>query len=305
LQQRIAELEQQVAEQQCTIDALRDKSSASNLESLDAQQSLLRLLDCSSDFIGLADMEGHAFYVNQAGLNMVGLASLEDARRTLVSNYFDPADLPFVQETILPEVMRTGRWEGEFRFRHMVTGAKIPVHYNLFLTKNAKGESIGLATITRDLRSMKRMEEERQRLQDEIIQMQAKALNELSVPLIPISDRVVVMPLIGAVDEARTRQVLETLLAGVTQRQAAIAILDVTGVSVVDGAVVNALVQAARAVKLLGAQVVLTGIRPEVARTLVELNVELEGLVVRGTLQSGIKFAMGEVDPTFRTRGLK
>ncbi|MDI3287850.1 STAS domain-containing protein [Polyangium sp. 15x6] len=292
LRLRIAELERQVAEQQRTIDALR-RACAWNIDSTDVQESLFRLVDSSSDFIGIADLEGHAYYVNEAGRNMVGLGSIEEAQRTLVSNYFDPADLPYVHETILPEVMRSGRWEGEFTFRHMTTGAKIPVHYSLFLARNTKDEAIGLATITRDLRSMKRVEEERQRLQEEIIRMQALALAEMSTPLIPISDRAVVMPLIGTVDEARAKQVLETLLNGVTERRAGIVILDVTGVSVADRAVANALVEAARAVKLLGAQVVLTGIRPDVARALVDLGLGLEGLVVRGTLQSGIAFAMG------------
>lgn len=291
LRQRIAELERQVAEQQRTIEALRE-TNALSLDNHDAQQSLLRLIDCSSDFIGIADMEGHALYVNAAGREMVGLGSMEETKRTLVQSYFDPADLPYVEDTILPIVIRTGQWSGEYRFRHMVTGATIPVHYSLFLAKNARGEAIGLATITRDLRSMKLAEEERQRLQEEIIRIQASALAELSTPLIPISDRVVVMPLIGQLDETRAKQVLETLLDGISKRRAAIAILDVTGVSTVDSAVANGLVQAARAVRLLGAQVVLTGIRPEVAGTLVGLGLGLEGLVVRSTLQSGIAFAM-------------
>lgn len=272
-----------------------DAPGGGRAASLIPWQSLLRLVDSSTDFIGIADLEGHALYLNEAGRNMVGLESLEAARRTLVSGYFDPVDLPYVQETILPEVMRTGRWEGEYRFRHMVTGAMIPVHYSLFLTRNEKNEAIGLATITRDLRSIKRVEAERQRLQDEIIRMQASALAELSTPLIPISDRVVVMPLIGTVDEARAKQVLTTLLEGVMERKSTIAILDVTGVSVVNAAVANALGHAAQAVGLLGAQVVLTGIRPEVARTLIELGMQFERLTVRSTLQSGIAFAMGRV----------
>ena len=292
MRQRIAELERQVAEQQRTIDGLRE-ANAWSLVGQDVQQSLLRLIDCSADFIGFADMEGHALYVNAAGREMVGLSSMEEAKRTLVQSYFDPADLAYVESTILPEVMRTGQWSGEFQFRHMVTGATVPVHYSLFLARNGKNEPIGLATITRDLRSMKRVEEERQRLQDEVIRIQAATLAELSTPLIPISERVVVMPLIGQLDETRAKQVLETLLDGISQRRAAIAILDVTGVSRVDSAVANGLVQAARAVRLLGAQVVLTGIRPEVAGTLVGLGLELEGLVVRGTLQSGIAYAMG------------
>ncbi|MGK4006212.1 STAS domain-containing protein [Sorangium sp. So ce1036] len=97
---------------------------------------------------------------------------------------------------------------------------------------------------------------------------------------------------IAAPTSSGSKRVLETLLDGITQRRAQFAILDVTGVTVVDTAVGNALVQAAQAVSLLGAQAVLTGIRPDVARTLVGLGVAFERLVVRGTLQSGIAFAM-------------
>jgi rsbT co-antagonist protein RsbR len=77
------------------------------------------------------------------------------------------------------------------------------------------------------------------------------------------------------------------------ETHAQVAILDITGVPVVDTQVANALLRAAQAVKLLGAQVVLTGIRPEVAQTLVGLGVDLGDIVTRGTLQSGIAFALG------------
>jgi rsbT co-antagonist protein RsbR len=103
---------------------------------------------------------------------------------------------------------------------------------------------------------------------------------------------VVVMPLIGALDSARAQQVIETLLEGVAARRARVAILDITGVAVVDSQVANGLLRAAQAVRLLGASVVLTGIKPEVAQTLVNLGADLRGIVTRGSLQSGIAFAL-------------
>lgn len=130
------------------------------------------------------------------------------------------------------------------------------------------------------------------REQDEVIQLQTAMLAELSTPLIPINDDVLVMPLIGTVDSQRAQQVLETLLSGIAQSGVRIAILDITGVVVVDTQVANALVQAAQAVQLLGAQVVLTGIRPEIAQTLVGLGVELRGIVTQNNLQMGIAYAM-------------
>jgi rsbT co-antagonist protein RsbR len=116
-------------------------------------------------------------------------------------------------------------------------------------------------------------------------------LDELSTPLIPLTDDVVIMPLIGTIDTQRAQQIIETLLRGVAHHRAGNAIVDITGVSVVDTGVANALIHAAQAVRLLGANIILTGIRPDVAQTLVGLGVELHGIVSCGTLQSGIAYA--------------
>lgn len=128
---------------------------------------------------------------------------------------------------------------------------------------------------------------------EHVIAEQSKRLIDLSTPLIPISDEVVVMPLIGAVDAERAEQVLSTLLHGITRTRASVAILDITGMSLVDARVAAVLVNAAKAVQLLGARVVLTGVRPEVATILVGLELAWENVVMRGTLQSGIAYATG------------
>jgi rsbT co-antagonist protein RsbR len=133
-------------------------------------------------------------------------------------------------------------------------------------------------------------------IQDEVIRAQAAALAELSTPLIPISDDVVVMPLIGAMDATRAEQMLGTLLSGVANRGARVAIVDITGVPVVDTHVANTILRAAQAVRMLGAQVMLTGIRPEVARTLIGLDIDLGTIKTHSSLQAGIAAA-------FRRRG--
>jgi PAS domain S-box-containing protein len=133
--------------------------------------------------------------------------------------------------------------------------------------------------------------EERQR-QLEIIEQQAATLAELSTPLLTISETTVVMPVVGAVDSGRAHNMTETLLTGIAGTQARVAILDITGVPIVDTQVANAFIQAAQAVQLLGATVVLTGIRPEVAQTLVGMGVDLRGIVTRGTLRDGIAYAL-------------
>ncbi|HEY0138604.1 MAG TPA: STAS domain-containing protein, partial [Nannocystis sp.] len=155
-----------------------------------------------------------------------------------------------------------------------VTGDRVCVNFEN-ITERKKAEEVRLRSIR----------------QDEIIRAQAAALAELSTPLIPVSDEVVVMPLIGTLDARRAAQVLDTLLSGIASRRATTAILDITGVSGVDTETANALIRAARAVSLLGARVMLTGIRPEIARMFVELNVDLTTIDTYGSLQTGIAAA--------------
>jgi rsbT co-antagonist protein RsbR len=165
-------------------------------------------------------------------------------------------------------------------------------HHECRLGTGGDGEVV---SFVRDVTARRRADGERQRIQEILIHTQAAALVELSTPIIPIHDRVFVVPLIGTIDAERANSIISTLLEGVTQQNALVAILDITGVSVVDSQVADALPRAAQATKLVGARLVLTGMRPEVARTLVELGADLTGVITRGTLQRGIAYAMGEL----------
>lgn len=145
----------------------------------------------------------------------------------------------------------------------------------------------------RDLAALRVAEEEREALQREVIEAQQAALRELSTPLIPVAAGVLVMPLVGAIDSRRAQQIIEGLLAGIAEQKARAAIIDITGVKVVDSQVAGALLQAAQAARLLGTEMILTGISPEVAQTLVQIGADLSGLATRGSLQSGIAYALG------------
>ncbi len=162
-----------------------------------------------------------------------------------------------------------------------------------FPIRNEHGKVYRIVGIAADITEHKQSLAEQQRLQETIIQLQAATLAELSTPLIPITDKVVVLPLIGAVDTQRAQQILTTLLEGVAERRAQMVIIDITGVPTVDTQVANTLIHAAQAVRLLGASILLTGIRPEVAHTLVNLGVDLRGIQTAGTLQSGIAKTLG------------
>ncbi len=162
----------------------------------------------------------------------------------------------------------------------------------------------------RDITEQRQAERERQTiaLQEQIIEAQQAILHELSTPLLPIADGVVAMPLIGAIDTSRAQRIMETLLTGIADYQATIAIIDITGVKVVDTQVASALLRTAQAAGMLGAQVVLTGIRPEIAQTIVYLGADLRGIVTKATLQEGIAYALSHrrvKQPTLNGRTVK
>lgn len=209
------------------------------------------------------------------------------------SSTMHPDDAPGVFQLFQDYLAgKTSVYETEFRMRHK-SGAWLWVHARGKATvRDAEGKPVRMSGTMTDVSEQKRQDEERLVLQEQVIQAQQAALRELSSPLIPISDNVVLMPLIGSLDTARAQQVMETLLEGIATYRAEIAILDITGMQVVDTQVANALVQAAQAVKLLGAQVVLTGIGPTMAQTLVTLGADLSSIETRGRLQSGIAYAL-------------
>lgn len=120
-----------------------------------------------------------------------------------------------------------------------------------------------------------------------------RTIREMSSPVIPVMEGILVMPIVGTLDSERARRVMEDLLAGIERGRARVVILDITGLAVMDTAVAHALIEAAQAARLLGAQPILVGIAPEVAETLVHLGVELRDLRTAATLQEGLQIGLG------------
>jgi anti-anti-sigma regulatory factor len=137
-------------------------------------------------------------------------------------------------------------------------------------------------------------ESERARLQAEIIQAQSAALDELSVPIIRLGDGVVLLPLIGTIDTRRSAQILETLLAGVGEHRATLAILDLTGVRLVDTQVAGTLIDAVSGARLLGAQVALVGLQADVAQTIARLGIDMRAIAFYATLQDVLHYRADE-----------
>jgi two-component system, NtrC family, sensor kinase len=121
---------------------------------------------------------------------------------------------------------------------------------------------------------------------------QRNVIRDMSVPILPLTASALVMPLVGALDSARLQLVQAQALRAIEQSSARYLLLDVTGVPLVDSHVAQGLIHTIQAVRLLGATVVIVGIRPEVAQTIVGLGIHLDGVTTRSTLQSGITYVL-------------
>lgn len=207
-----------------------------------------------------------------------------------MSDLIHPAD----HERAMRETMAiySKKEGGRLEFRIIAKGGRVVwLEAHVVPIVDEAGSAIGLRGVCIDVSERVRANEERERLQSEVIRAKDRLLEELSTPLIPITNDVVVMPLIGTIDKERADRIVEALLHGLGKARAKVAILDITGVAFVDGQIVDALLRAARAAQMLGAKVLLTGIRPEVAQTMVAEGADLRGIITAGTLESGIRYA--------------
>lgn len=244
------------------------------------------------DGIALASPEGVVVFANSAFQELTGYG--ERLAGAPLVNAIDPEEVTRFTSEVIPELLRQGRWEGLLQHKRP-DGGRWTAHMNAFTIASASGGTFQIAAIVRDVTTQLKADEERAALQGRLIEAQREALRELGTPLIPIAEGVIAMPLIGAIDDDRAKRLLEVLLQGVAAQRASAAILDITGVKTVDATVADTLVRAARAASLLGAEVILTGVGPALAQALVELGADLGSVVVRGTFQSGIAYALARV----------
>jgi rsbT co-antagonist protein RsbR len=126
---------------------------------------------------------------------------------------------------------------------------------------------------------------------ERVIRMQREAIRELSTPVLPIRDRLLILPIIGTIDTYRARQLTENLLAGIRENRAKVVVMDITGVAAVDSKVANHLLQTVAAARLMGATLIVTGLSADVAQSLVGLGVDLSRLNTMGDLQGGLEEA--------------
>jgi rsbT co-antagonist protein RsbR len=126
---------------------------------------------------------------------------------------------------------------------------------------------------------------------ERVIRQQQDSIRELSTPVLQVRERILILPIIGVLDTLRAQQLTEQLLAAIRNNRAKVVVIDVTGVPDIDSAVANHLVQTVDASRLMGASVILTGLSPKIAQTLVTIGVDLGKMNTVGDLQGGIEEA--------------
>jgi rsbT co-antagonist protein RsbR len=231
----------------------------------------------SLDNVMLIANQAYARYLGRDPKSLVGKHLSE----------FHPPELIAQWEEDTKRLLESGQVQ-QVHTKLKVNGEERDYVNNEFPLYDEDGKVFAVCGIANDITELRRAEREQAELQEQIILNQQLALRELNTPLIPLDDEVLVMPLIGTLDARRTQEMLENLLTGVSQHGASIVILDITGVPVIDTHVANVLVQATKATRLLGAEVIVTGIKPEVAQMLISVGAQLEDVQISGTLQSSI-----------------
>ncbi len=238
------------------------------------------LIEASLDPLVTISAEGKITDVNEASVQATGVLR-EQLIGTDFSNYFTE-----------PQKAREGYRqvfsEGFVRdyplaIRH-VSGRIIDVLYNASVYKDQSGKVLGVFAAARDITERKRAEER--------VQQQSREIMELSTPVMQVWQGVVAAPLIGSLDSQRTQQFMERLLNRIVETNSPVALVDIMGVPTIDTQTAQHLIETISAVRLLGAQVVLTGVRPAIAQTLVHLGVDLTGIITRSSLSAGLKVAL-------------
>lgn len=154
--------------------------------------------------------------------------------------------------------------------------------------QNERGEVTHVAGVSLDITEAKRTEQElRSKL--ELIQKQQQVIRSLSTPIIQVWDRVLTLPLVGMFDSLRAAEVMESVLGEISRTQARYAILDLTGIEAMDTATADHLLKLSQAIKLLGAEGIITGIHPAIAQTIIGLGLDLTSIVTRSTLREGLQ----------------
>jgi len=227
---------------------------------------------------GCYDLTGYApdFLVENGSGHFVDLIHLDD------------------QETVLQEIQQAVEQNEPFKvtYRLLTSTGAIKWVWEQGQAVIYDDGNLFIEGFISDITQQKKAEIERGQLQRKIIEAQRGMIQELLTPIIPIVDRVIVLPVIGTIDANRARDLMRTLLQGITEHRAKVVILDITGVPMIDADIANHLDKTIHAARLKGAQTIITGISDAVAETVIDLGIDWSDIETVRNLQAGLMKAI-------------
>ncbi|MDC0674006.1 PAS domain-containing protein [Nannocystis radixulma] len=245
------------------------------------QVALRAFLSHLPTVVSVFDRDGVYMLLEGKGLEAAGIAPGQFVGHSAFALYGDSDGARFIRRGLAGEVMPMTVLE---EFGKVWENWNIPV---------PEGIDAGLVTISLEVTATR--QRERELLEKiELIERQQGLIRELSTPIIEVWEGVLALPIIGLVDSVRTAEIMDSLLQHVGRMRARHAILDMTGIEVVDTSTANHLISMIRAIRLLGAEGVITGINPGIAQTIVTLGVDLRGISVFATLREALKHCIGK-----------
>lgn len=254
------------------------------------ERDLLRtLIDSIPDYIIVRDLEGKLLLCNAAYAQLVNAVSpdvlIGKAIVELQPNWSEQYEVEDATQTDVEQI------NAEEQFTDQDGGIQW-VSITKSLLKDSQGHARGLVVVVRNVTERKQAEAEYIQLQQDIIDAQKHAIRELSTPIIPVLEDILVMPLIGTIDSNRGQDITRTLLSGIGAYRARVVILDVTGVPIIDSGVANYLNKTIQAARLKGAQIIVTGVSDAVAETIVDLGIDWTHIKTLRNLQAGLVAAI-------------
>ena len=237
----------------------------------------LRVLDQIPTPIMAVDNDLRLIYMNSSGLKLLG-KSWKEAAGTRCFEQFDSQHCQ-TSDCRMKQAMESGQ-ACTARNEARIDGRSIPIEYTAAPLKDENGKIVGGLEYIIDITERVRAEQK--------LREQSRTIQEISTPAIKLWDRIVVLPVVGVVDSMRAQQMMDAMLAKITETSSKVIILDIQGVMAVDTAVANHLIKITKATKLMGCRCIISGITSAVAQTLVHLGVELGDVSTNSTLQDAL-----------------
>lgn len=266
------------------------KKCRKEIEPIQLKATLLdALLEHIPDRVYFKDKESRFFAVSKSKARGTGLTRDQFEGKTDFDFFSEEeakemrADEVKIMETKEPVIDKVQQIELTDGKEMWVSASKVPFY-------DKKGNLMGTLGISRDVTRLKTLELEKQ----EKIEAQREELIELSTPVIDVWEGVLTVPILGALDSERASRVSEALLTEIVEKNAKVAIIDISGITAVDSAVADRLIRTAKAVRLVGAEAILTGVGVEVAQTIADLGIDMEGLKTMSTLKDGLKYVISK-----------